>query len=193
MEALLASGAKLSNTTHDPGGVLHAAAYRGHADVIDFVVARPDSPDVNALNAAGATPLALACTKGHADAVEALLDAGAGHETPDATGCTPWLRAARSGQAEVMQRLERCGANKLACDRSGRDAAAMCPAAFLETHLMLLTPGTPEWSPETHSLWPRSFRRAVRTVLLTADVGALGDLDAEPGVLLRIIGFTATP
>ena len=57
------------------------------------------SPDMNAVDAAGATPLLRAVYDGDAARVDALLKAGVDPRRPNVFGATPMGEAARRGEA----------------------------------------------------------------------------------------------
>ena len=59
----------------------------------------------------GYTALMLASEKGHVDAVQALLDAGADIEAKDYYGWTALMLASRYGHVEVVQALLDAGAD----------------------------------------------------------------------------------
>lgn len=58
-----------------PGAPLMAAAYAGHAEVVDRLIAA--GADVNETPPSGRSPLAAAAKRGHSDVVRRLLEAGA--------------------------------------------------------------------------------------------------------------------
>ncbi|KXZ50826.1 hypothetical protein GPECTOR_15g512 [Gonium pectorale] len=68
----------------------------------------------------GHTPLHVAASKGHAEAVRALLSAGANKDAVVPNGLTPLHMAASNGHMEVLRALLAVGANKEAVDMYGQ-------------------------------------------------------------------------
>ncbi len=73
-----------------------------------------DSPDKH-----GWTPLATACSAGHARVVQLLLDLGAEVNHCTKAGLTPLHSAASGGRVEIVQALLRAGADVTTQDTSG--------------------------------------------------------------------------
>jgi len=88
------------------GQVLHYAAAAGNVDAIDVLLKNGASLD--ARNAYGVTPLAVAVTTGRSAAVARLLGAGAG-STKVLLGGLLHIAAALTGSAEVTQQLLAAG------------------------------------------------------------------------------------
>lgn len=87
---------------------LHRAALRGDADAVEALLAQ--GADVNALNAAGATPLHYGIVSERI--VAALLSHGAKPDVVSGVGVTPLLGAvARADSYPVVRRLIEAGAN----------------------------------------------------------------------------------
>lgn len=123
-EALVAAGA--------PVGTLEAAAL-GDVD-------RLRDPDLSARGADGFTPIHLAAFFGGAEAVKALLAAGAdpNADAENAFGVHPINSAAASGDVEAVRALLEAGADPNARQRSGHtplDAARQQGNAELEALL----------------------------------------------------------
>ena len=69
------------------------------------------------------TPLMVAARDESAEAVQALIDAGAGVEARDELGATPLMYAAeRSQSSDVVQTLLNAGADASPKDRDGKTA-----------------------------------------------------------------------
>lgn len=98
---------------------LHLAAWKGHKDVVAYLL--ENKVEVMALDPMGVSPLHLAASNGHREVVVMLLDAGA---DPNAVtrdkGMSALHRAAGSGQAEVVRVLLERGARVDLPDRSGQ-------------------------------------------------------------------------
>lgn len=82
-----------------------AAAFKGHADVIDKLVEA--KADVNAANDGGQTPLMFAAQAGKEKAVEALLKAGAKKDAKDKEGNTALTLAKKAKADEVVRLLQK--------------------------------------------------------------------------------------
>jgi ankyrin repeat protein len=104
--------------------LLFEAAKLGRTDLIPLLV--ENGADVNAYEARGFTPLILAAYNGQADAVEALLKAGADPCKADLTqGNTAQMGVAFKGDDRIAARLlqEKCDVN--ARNRAGQTALMM--------------------------------------------------------------------
>jgi ankyrin repeat protein len=76
--------------------------------------------DVNGVDEAGNTPLALAAGAGHAEVVQALVAGGASVNKANTAGITPVMLAAQNGHADVVKALLGAGADAAAADKRGR-------------------------------------------------------------------------
>lgn len=83
-------------------------------------------PLLAAADAAGRTPLMLACCGGHGKLVKLLLRKGASMEARDVQGNTALLLAVMHSQRAVARHLIQCGA-----DASRRNAAGACGADLI--------------------------------------------------------------
>lgn len=99
---------------------LHIAARQKNMRYIDFLIAA--KANVNARNAAGETPLVIACNGNFIEAVPALITAGARVDEPNSTGETPLITAVHNRNIELMRLLLQAGANPDRKDNSGRSA-----------------------------------------------------------------------
>jgi ankyrin repeat protein len=104
--------------------LLFEAAKLGRADLIPVLVR--NGADVNGYESRGFTPLILAAYNGQADAVEALIKAGANACKPDLTqGNTAQMGVAFKGDDRIAARLlkEKCDVN--ARNKAGQTALMM--------------------------------------------------------------------
>ncbi|KAK9127108.1 hypothetical protein Syun_015905 [Stephania yunnanensis] len=117
---------------------LHYAAYYGHLDCLQTILAAARSTSVsdswgfarfvNVRDCDGATPLHLAARQKRSDCVHLLLDSGAlvsastGRYGPNCSsaGSTPLHLAARSGSMDCIRELLAWGADRQQRDASGR-------------------------------------------------------------------------
>lgn len=96
-------------------GLLHVAAERGHAALIQPLVQM--GADIEADDHNANAPLHTAASFGHAAVVDALADAGAKLEVLDVGDRTPMMRACLSGRFDAAQHLLKWGSNPNASDR----------------------------------------------------------------------------
>lgn len=96
-------------------GPLHAAAYRGHLDVIKILLKFGEELDVNQRGKeAGETPFFLACDWGRTEVVKELLAVPkVDPETPNSKGVTPMEAAAANDHREIVQLLVDSGKIKV--------------------------------------------------------------------------------
>ncbi len=91
----------------DPGQkltALHMAAYNGHTETVTYLISQ--GAVVDCRDSQGKTPLIHACTGPFAEAVKALIKAGADVNAIDTTeGFTPLMMAAGLGEPEVVEVL----------------------------------------------------------------------------------------
>lgn len=84
--------------------------------------------DVHARDPLGVTPLHVAATRGDADAVRILLEAGAKIDARAEHDYTPLHEAAEQGHAGAVQVLLDAGADPFAKNGDGRDPARLAEA-----------------------------------------------------------------
>ncbi|CAG8147014.1 unnamed protein product [Penicillium salamii] len=83
---------------------LHTAASSNSVKSIYLAFEYAD-PDLEALSQSGRTPLFIAVTRGHTDAVKILHSRGASVNRPDEYGATPLWVAVKNGHREVVEYL----------------------------------------------------------------------------------------
>jgi ankyrin repeat protein len=94
--------------------------------------------DVRAVNAFGATPLALAATTGNAEVIGALLDAGVDPDAANSEGQTALMVVARTGNVEAARLLLRHHADVHAREHWGGQTALMWAAAQSQPEMIRL-------------------------------------------------------
>ena len=119
---LLAAGADLDARSYYGNTALMVAARRGHADIVDLLLAQPGI-DINAKSGRySLTALAAAAQNGHAAVVRQLLAAGADVDAKTYNGATALIWAAAGGQAAMVRQLLAAGADLDARDNYGNTA-----------------------------------------------------------------------
>ncbi|MCC6749279.1 MAG: ankyrin repeat domain-containing protein [Deltaproteobacteria bacterium] len=100
----------------EPLSLLHRAAWSGEAALLEAGLGAREP--VDALDAAGFSPLAVAAAAGRHQIVQSLLAAGADPNRVALDGCTPLVVAAASGHRDVARSLLAAGAEaRAAVDR----------------------------------------------------------------------------
>ncbi|TAL33477.1 MAG: ankyrin repeat domain-containing protein [Alphaproteobacteria bacterium] len=107
---------------------LHAAVATGDQQVVEWLLTR-SGIQVNAQNAKGATPLALAVGAGRTEIVKTLAAAGADPDMKDAEGQAPLVTAARSNSQDVVEELIAAKASLDATDKYGATALSVASQA----------------------------------------------------------------
>lgn len=115
---------------------LGLAAFFGHADAVQVLLANGAAVDARDESRFGNTPLDAAVAAGHPEVVGALLAAGASVNVRDAADYTPLHKAAENGNAEIVRLLLDHGADARAVRKGGStplaDAVAQGHANVVE-------------------------------------------------------------
>ena len=101
--AMINAGADVHAKNNDGNTPLHAAAWKGNAEVIPVLIKA--GADVHAKNNDGNTPLHSAAFWGKAEVIPVLIKAGADVNAKNNHGDTPLHAMARTGRAEVISIL----------------------------------------------------------------------------------------
>ena len=119
VDLLVAAGAPLDGGDKKKRTPLHlAAALPGYESVLRQLVGHGAA--VDAVNAAGVTPLYLAITEGHVENCRVLLEAGADPNTQSAKGQTALQNAIFWSQTEIAKLLIEGGADVRVTDKNGK-------------------------------------------------------------------------
>ncbi|XP_049945200.1 26S proteasome non-ATPase regulatory subunit 10-like [Schistocerca serialis cubense] len=102
---LLKVGAQADRRNYYEQTPLHKAAERGHASVIDLLVAACASACADVTDNGGDTPLHLSAEHGHLEATRALLQAGADRGVKNEEQRTPLDVAIKHNRQEVVDIL----------------------------------------------------------------------------------------
>lgn len=110
----------------------HIASAIGDIDVLELFVDHEPSPDLNLPTGQGQTVLHLAVSKGHAEAVNYLLDHGASARVSDKKKQYPIHRAAAMGSIKMVDILAKKGRSPL----NSKDSSGLTPLhlALAEGH-----------------------------------------------------------
>ena len=114
VKLLLARGADVKATTAEDWTALHAAADKGHIEVVNLLLTHGADPVAKGKH--GRTALHAAAEKGHIDVAKVLLVSGADMGATDKDGRTPLHKACERGSAAVAHLLIQKGANMEAKD-----------------------------------------------------------------------------
>jgi ankyrin repeat protein len=104
---------------------LGLAAYFGHADVVEFLLAAGADPNEHTRNETLATPLHSAVARGDMKSVQLLLEHGADVNATQQNGFTPLHSAALNGDREIINLLLARGADQSAKSEDGKAAKDM--------------------------------------------------------------------
>ena len=107
-----------------PDGRLRTAAERGTAAEVRALIGQ--GADIEARDAAGATPLLIATHRNNVDAARALIDAGADVNAKDNINDSPYLYAGARGHDEILRMTLAHGADLKSINRYG--GTALIPA-----------------------------------------------------------------
>ena len=185
---LLTKGAQISLTDDGGRNALHFAASRGFDDVLSTLLAEvPKEAPSAVLDAPSnlrVTPLQMAAEKGHAEAVQLLLAAGAlPNATADAAQISALHAAAAMGHEVIVDALLRAGSLVEVRDARQRTplhlAAAMGQQATVKA---LLEGGAALESRDSDGRTPRWLAERGRH---TAVVAMLRTAGAQPGSPIR--------
>ncbi|KAM3484182.1 hypothetical protein MY8738_002450 [Beauveria namnaoensis] len=135
-KAAVERGADVNSRSMDGKTALHEAAYQGHADVVEFLLARPDV-EVNTFDSYGRTPLHEAAQQGREKILKSLLARpDVDVNTFDIYGRTPLhdCRGYQNGKIARMLLLE-AAADPNPADEEGRTPLH---TAIYQDHLYLL-------------------------------------------------------
>jgi ankyrin repeat protein len=102
---------------------LGLAAFFGHTQVAELLVARGADPNTPSRNAQGVNALHAALAGPTPELASALLNAGADPNARQQSGVTPLHEAAHIGRADLVRLLIEHGADVDARDDKGRNAA----------------------------------------------------------------------
>ena len=131
--------------SHDGWTPLHLAAFFGHEDVAELLLARGAEIDARSQSrrfANANTPLHAAVAGGRLKVAEALVKHGADVNLRDGSGWTPLLMASNDGNAELVTLLLTAGADVNA-DNDGKTALALADTGgHRETAALLRAKGT---------------------------------------------------
>jgi ankyrin repeat protein len=104
VKALLKTNPNLLNSTKENGDTpLHFAAFAGHKDIVQYLLAQ--NAQIDRTNKGNATALIYAVYFGHKEVAEVLLAKGAECNSADLSGRTSLHYAASSGRLDIVQLL----------------------------------------------------------------------------------------
>ncbi|KDO26877.1 hypothetical protein SPRG_20420 [Saprolegnia parasitica CBS 223.65] len=100
----------------------HMAAAKGHMSILTMLLQQEtkDENGIDVTNHNGESPLFVAATGGHADAVKCLLRSSASPHVISNDGSTLLHAAAIGGSMSVLHQVVQCGVNVEACDAMGQ-------------------------------------------------------------------------
>ena len=100
------------------GTALHSASYKGHLQVVLYLLRR--GVDVNVRDSGKDTPFLLASWQGHTDVAQCLLEHGADMELRDQFDKTPLILAVENGSLDAVQFLLEHHADVNSQDEDGK-------------------------------------------------------------------------
>jgi len=124
-ELLLQDPAVANAWAPDGFAPLHLAAYFGHVEVVELLIAHAADVRAVARNPMQLTALHSAAAARHDAIVGLLLEHGADPDAIQAGGFTPLHAAAQNGDSVAVDLLLARGADRTLAADDGRDAAAM--------------------------------------------------------------------
>lgn len=108
---------------------LGLAAFFGHLEVVESLLARGAQVASPSLNPMKVMPLHSACAGGHTAIVRTLIAHGAPVNARQAEGFTPLHSAAQKGDQEILHLLLDAGADPLAADDEGQTPISLAEKA----------------------------------------------------------------
>lgn len=152
--------------------LLFDAARLGRIDMIALLTGA--GVDVNGYDSRGFTPLILASYNGHAEAIDALIDAGADPCKPDGTqGNTALMGAAFKGNDVIAARLLKTGCDVNTRNHAGQTALMMAAlfGRYMQVDMLVMAGADP-------ALVDASNRSARTVASAQGNAAMVGKLDA---------------
>ena len=118
VKVLVRSGAEMCEADHAGDPCLILAAYHGHIETVRTLLCMPEV-GIDNPGACGFTALHHAARQGHADVLQALLDAGADIEAKNVEGRSALLVASIAGEAKSVKLLVEAGAGVCVTENNG--------------------------------------------------------------------------
>lgn len=128
MDAALEARADVNGHAYDGWTPLHLAAFFGHREAAERLLARGADLTAVSRNSLANTPLHAAVAGGHSEVSLLLIERGAGVNSRDAGGHTPLHIAAEGGYVPVVKALLARGADPHAVDAEDRTPLARAAA-----------------------------------------------------------------
>ncbi|XP_067097883.1 LOW QUALITY PROTEIN: ankyrin repeat and SOCS box protein 2-like, partial [Osmerus mordax] len=100
----------LTTPDNEDWTILHEAAYSGHAECLNILLADTREVKINYRTLRGETPLLLAVARNKVDRVQCLLEKGANPNSPNKEKETPLATACEGGHVDMVRLLLRYGA-----------------------------------------------------------------------------------
>ncbi|EEP82153.1 predicted protein [Uncinocarpus reesii 1704] len=164
--------------------VLHLVSEHGLTDLVNGLVAL--KVDINAQDSArGWTPLVTACVQGHANMVEALLQAGADTDIPDSQGWLAKDHAAYRGHIKIMNAIKAHGSLALTSKPGKRyGGATILPRRSSTDSVIFIHLGTLDLFKRAAEVDVTSYRRRISPVqlpdtCLDLNISLDGDLNQQ--------------